>query len=124
MIVTFRSSVLTDHKVKASEWRGKQEHDDDILSAALMKGSPAFLATGSFDGKIVLWNSATELAVKHLNQRKRQVIQEEPTDLALKKEVNLECAETLFLGRIYEAYFEITENHPKFEDYRFSKKNN
>jgi hypothetical protein len=86
--VTFRSSMLTDHKVKAVDWRGKQEHEDDILSAALMKTSPAFLATGSFDGDIVLWNSATELAVRHLNQRKRHVaLQKEATDPGIKKEV-------------------------------------
>jgi hypothetical protein len=36
-----------------------------------MKTPPMFLATGSFDGEIVIWNSVTEFACKHLISRKR-----------------------------------------------------
>ncbi len=63
--------MFRDHKVPATSWKGREEHEDDILCAAIMKIPPMFLATGSFDGDIVLWNSVTELCSKHITARKR-----------------------------------------------------
>jgi hypothetical protein len=76
--------MFRDHKVKASEWKGLGEHDEDILCAAIMKNQPMQMVTGSFDGEIVVWNSVTELASKHLTARKR-VSKKNPE--SLKKEV-------------------------------------
>lgn len=36
-----------------------------------MTTAPLLLATGSFDGEIVIWNSSTEFSNKHLDARKR-----------------------------------------------------
>ncbi len=59
------------HLIIPSQWKGLGEHDEDILCAAIMKNQPMQMATGSFDGEIVIWNSVTELASKHLTTRKR-----------------------------------------------------
>jgi len=40
-------------------WKGGQLHEDDILSFALTK-SPNLMATGSYDGKIIVWNDETQ----------------------------------------------------------------
>ena len=63
--------MFRDHKVKTSEWKGLGEHEEDILCAAIMKNQPMQMVTASFDGDIVVWNSVTELASKHLTARKR-----------------------------------------------------
>lgn len=63
--------MFRDHKVKTSEWKGLEEHDEDILCTAIMKNQPMQMVTGSFDGDIVVWNSVTELASKHITARKR-----------------------------------------------------
>ena len=63
--------MFRDHRVKISEWKGQGEHDDDILCGAIMKNQPLQMVTGSFNGEIVVWNSVTELASKHLTARKR-----------------------------------------------------
>jgi WD40 repeat protein len=77
--------MFKDHKVKSNEWKGRQEHDDDITCTTVQKQQPLALATGSFDGDIVLWNSVTELPIKHLNERKRK-----PAKLpSIKTEVDL-----------------------------------
>jgi hypothetical protein len=52
-----------------------------------MKNQPMQMVTGSFDGEIVVWNSVTELASKHLTARKRvskknsESLKKEVTDL-------------------------------------------
>ena len=77
--------MFRDHKVKTSEWKGLQEHEEDILCTAIMKNQPMQLVTGSFDGDIVVWNSVTELATKHLSARKR--MSKKSSDL-VKRDVN------------------------------------
>jgi WD40 repeat protein len=61
---------MKSYKVHSSEWKGKDEHDEDILCASLLP-NPPFLATGGFDGEIILWNSVTEILYKRLDARKR-----------------------------------------------------
>jgi hypothetical protein len=63
--------------VNPSKWEGKEVHQEDIFCCAKMKASPLLLATGSFDGEIIIWNSSTEFANKHLTSRKRTINQKE-----------------------------------------------
>jgi WD40 repeat protein len=72
-LTSFKENTFKQEVVAPSEWKGniKIEHEEDILCAALMKSQPMFLATGSFDGEILIWNSVTEFACKHLTSRKR-----------------------------------------------------
>ncbi len=79
--------MFRDHKVKPSEWKGKQEHDEDILCTALMKNQPMQLVTGGFDGDIVVWNSVTELPSKHLIARKRITNSKRQQNDSTKKDV-------------------------------------
>ena len=67
----FRDNTLKDELVKPSDWKGKDVHEEDILCAAIMKNIPMLMATASFDGEIVVWNSVTELPHKRLTARKR-----------------------------------------------------
>lgn len=46
-----------------------KEHGEDILSCSFM--APNTLATGSYDGEIVIWNTNSELATHHCLQRSR-----------------------------------------------------
>lgn len=80
--------MFRDHKVKPSEWKGKQEHEEDILCIALNRTQPMFLATAGFDGDIVLWNAVTEIVSKHLTARKRVTSVKKENVEELKKEVN------------------------------------
>ncbi|CAH1788695.1 unnamed protein product [Owenia fusiformis] len=72
-VTVFRNSSLKDYHVQPADWKGGQAHSDDILTCAY--SGPSMLATGSYDGEIVIWNTSSETASKHLNQRsKRQVM--------------------------------------------------
>ena len=83
-LAVFRDSLMKDERVRAAEWNCvREEHQEDILCAAIMKTQPMFLLTASFDGDIVVWNSVTELPYKHLSARKRVTSVAAP-----KKEVN------------------------------------
>ncbi|ESO83976.1 hypothetical protein LOTGIDRAFT_108617 [Lottia gigantea] len=42
----------------SNDWKGGQIHKEDIL--AIDKCSPSFIATGSFDGEIIIWDIETE----------------------------------------------------------------
>ena len=70
-ITVFRDNELKDIKVKPTEWKGTVEHDDDILCAAVMKCPPSMIATGSYDGDIVIWSTVTEMVSKHISTRKK-----------------------------------------------------
>ncbi|XP_006890451.1 PREDICTED: WD repeat-containing protein 49 [Elephantulus edwardii] len=59
-ITVFRSQNFNQFSVQPEEWEGGVQHHDDILCAAF--SPPQTLATGSYDGEIVLWNSSTENA--------------------------------------------------------------
>ncbi|XP_070547299.1 LOW QUALITY PROTEIN: cilia- and flagella-associated protein 337-like [Ptychodera flava] len=66
-ITVFRDTQFTQFHIEPSEWKGGQEHQDDILAAAFI--GPNTLATGSYDGEIVIWNTNSEVASRHLRQR-------------------------------------------------------
>ncbi|XP_071826720.1 cilia- and flagella-associated protein 337-like isoform X2 [Apostichopus japonicus] len=66
-ITVFRNQQIGPFFVDPSEWKGGQEHRDDILCAAFI--GPHTLATGSYDGEIVIWNTGSEIASRHLRHR-------------------------------------------------------
>ncbi|XP_071788999.1 cilia- and flagella-associated protein 337-like isoform X2 [Asterias amurensis] len=88
-ITVFRNQQLTQFHVQPSEWKGGQEHHDDILAAAF--SAPHTLATASYDGEIIIWNSGSEVASRHLRQRylKKVVKPRAGTRLGFKKEATI-----------------------------------
>ncbi|XP_072428782.1 cilia- and flagella-associated protein 337-like [Chiloscyllium punctatum] len=58
IITVFRMDTLTEFFVQPSEWKGKAQHQNDILCAAFLP--PQTLVTGSYDGEIVVWNNNSE----------------------------------------------------------------
>lgn len=69
-ITVFRTGTPTQYHVEPVDWKGGQEHQDDIQAAAYC--SPNILATGSYDGEIVIWNTQSENATRKLQARSRQ----------------------------------------------------
>ncbi|KAM7331310.1 hypothetical protein ACRRTK_010499 [Alexandromys fortis] len=59
-VTVFRPQNFNQFSIQSEEWKGGIHHQDDILCAAFLP--PQTLATGSYDGEIVLWNSSTENA--------------------------------------------------------------
>ncbi|XP_007944846.1 WD repeat-containing protein 49, partial [Orycteropus afer afer] len=59
-ITVFRPQNFNQFFIQPEEWKGGVQHGDDILCAAFLP--PQTLATGSYDGEIVLWNNSTENA--------------------------------------------------------------
>ncbi|KAM6223901.1 cilia- and flagella-associated protein 337 [Rhynchocyon petersi] len=59
-ITVFRPQNFNQFFIQPEEWKGGTQHRDDILCAAFLP--PQTLATGSYDGEIVLWNNSTENA--------------------------------------------------------------
>ncbi|XP_078265948.1 cilia- and flagella-associated protein 337-like [Rhinoraja longicauda] len=59
-ITVFRMDTLSELLVQPSKWKGKARHHNDILCAAFLP--PQTLATGSYDGEIVIWNNNSENA--------------------------------------------------------------
>ncbi|KAG3270961.1 WD repeat domain 49 [Ictidomys tridecemlineatus] len=59
-ITVFRPQNFNRFFIQPEEWKGGIQHQDDILCAAFLP--PQTLATGSYDGEIVLWNNSTENA--------------------------------------------------------------
>ncbi|KAL6072174.1 hypothetical protein STEG23_011667, partial [Scotinomys teguina] len=59
-VTMFRPQNFNQFSIQPEEWKGGIHHQDDILCAAFLP--PQTLATGSYDGEIVLWNSSTENA--------------------------------------------------------------
>ncbi|XP_067024528.1 cilia- and flagella-associated protein 337-like isoform X2 [Acropora muricata] len=64
-VSAFRESQLNSFYVYPSEWKGRLEHQDDVLCEAFCP--PTTLATASYDGEIVLWNLNSEQAFRHLS---------------------------------------------------------
>ncbi|XP_033126562.1 WD repeat-containing protein 49-like isoform X2 [Anneissia japonica] len=85
-ITVFRNQQLNQFHVEPSDWKGGQEHQDDILCASFQP--PSTLATASYDGEIVIWNTNSEVASKHLRERflKKSMRSREKTRLTLKSE--------------------------------------
>ena len=73
----FREANFRDFHVDPSDWKGGQEHQDDILALAF--SGPNTLASGSYDGEIVIWNNNSEQASKHMTQRGRKVMTRQKT---------------------------------------------
>ncbi|KAK3590864.1 hypothetical protein CHS0354_033793 [Potamilus streckersoni] len=71
-ITVFRNTSFRDFHVQPSDWKGGQEHSEDILAAGFQP--PNLLATGSYDGEIVIWNTNSEHASKHFNQRSLKLL--------------------------------------------------
>ncbi|KAG8445211.1 hypothetical protein GDO86_010114 [Hymenochirus boettgeri] len=65
IITVFRLNSLTQYLIQPSEWKGGVQHHDDILCAAFLP--PQSMATGSYDGEIVVWNNNTENASRKLH---------------------------------------------------------
>ncbi|KAM9190042.1 cilia- and flagella-associated protein 337 isoform 1-T1 [Dugong dugon] len=59
-ITVFRPQNFNQSFIQPEEWKGGVQHRDDILCVAFLP--PQTLATGSYDGEIVLWNNSTENA--------------------------------------------------------------
>ncbi|XP_013374114.1 PREDICTED: WD repeat-containing protein 49 isoform X3 [Chinchilla lanigera] len=60
-VTVFRPQHSSQFLIEPEEWRGGAQHHDDVLCAAF--SPPQTLATGSYDGEIVLWNNSAENAV-------------------------------------------------------------
>ena len=67
-ITCFPTSQLKTFYVYPVDWKGRLEHQDDILSTTFIP--PRTLVTGGNDGDIVLWNTITEQAYRHLSAKK------------------------------------------------------
>ncbi|XP_023573578.1 WD repeat-containing protein 49 [Octodon degus] len=69
-VTVFRPQNFNQFFIQSEEWKGGVQHHDDILCAAFLP--PQTLATGSYDGEIVLWNNSTENAhcVLHPNYQR------------------------------------------------------
>ncbi|MBZ3878586.1 Serpin I2 [Sciurus carolinensis] len=82
-ITVFRPQNFNRFFIQPEEWKGGVWHQDDILCAAFLP--PQTLATGSYDGEIVLWNNSTENAhhVLHPDYQKllKSQSDREPQDL-------------------------------------------
>lgn len=69
-VTVFRDTSFREFHVLPSDWKGGQEHAEDVLCAAFMP--PNILATGSYDGEIVIWNTNSEHSSRHLTQRMKK----------------------------------------------------
>ena len=58
--------------MQPSDWKGGQEHLEDILCVAY--SGPNILATGSYDGEIIVWNLGSEQVSKRLHERSRRMM--------------------------------------------------
>ncbi|ESO89700.1 hypothetical protein LOTGIDRAFT_124680, partial [Lottia gigantea] len=77
-LTVFRNTSFKDYHVQPADWKGGQAHTEDVLNAAFV--GPHTLASGSYDGDIVIWNTNSEQATRHLSQRsKREVIKSRTT---------------------------------------------
>ncbi|EHA98257.1 WD repeat-containing protein 49 [Heterocephalus glaber] len=59
-ITVFRPQKFNQFFIQSEEWKGGIQHYDDILCVAFLP--PQTLATGSYDGEIILWHNSTENA--------------------------------------------------------------
>ncbi|XP_065937258.1 LOW QUALITY PROTEIN: cilia- and flagella-associated protein 337 [Magallana gigas] len=71
-ITVFPTASFKDFHVQPAEWKGGKEHSEDILCCAFT--GPNHLATGSYDGEIVIWNTNSEHISRRLNQRSRRLL--------------------------------------------------
>ncbi|XP_078420668.1 cilia- and flagella-associated protein 337-like [Cetorhinus maximus] len=76
IITVFRMDTPTEFFVQPSEWKGKSEHQNDILCAAFLP--PQTLATGSYDGEIVVWNNNSEKASSRFHPCLNRALKSKP----------------------------------------------
>ncbi|XP_004704159.1 WD repeat-containing protein 49 [Echinops telfairi] len=74
-ITVFRPLNFNRVSIEPEEWKGGVQHRDDILCAAFL--SPQTLATGSYDGEIILWNNSTENAYHVLHPDYQRLLKPE-----------------------------------------------
>ncbi|XP_066936412.1 cilia- and flagella-associated protein 337-like [Clytia hemisphaerica] len=65
----FPSTQLKSYYVYPADWKGKQEHFDDILSADFSE--PRTLVTASYDGDIVFWNTNTQNSIRKITNENK-----------------------------------------------------
>ena len=92
-ITVFRDNTLKDERVEPSQWKAKKPvHDEDILCGAIMNVMPMFLATGGFDGLIVIWNSVSESPSKFLTARRKPVTMQKSGSRRMSRHQQMEAA--------------------------------
>ncbi|XP_036350765.2 WD repeat-containing protein 49 isoform X1 [Ochotona princeps] len=75
-ITVFRPQNFKQFFIQPEVWKGGVQHQDDILCAAF--SPPQILATGSYDGEIVLWNNSTENAHHVLHPKYQTLVKSQP----------------------------------------------
>ncbi|XP_006774248.1 PREDICTED: WD repeat-containing protein 49 [Myotis davidii] len=75
-LTVFRPQNFNQFSIHPEEWAGGIQHRDDIICAAFLP--PQTLATGSYDGEIVLWNNSTENAHYVLHPDYQRLLQSKP----------------------------------------------
>ncbi|XP_036303586.1 WD repeat-containing protein 49 [Pipistrellus kuhlii] len=75
-ITVFRPQNFNQFFIHPEEWEGGIQHQDDIICAAFLP--PQTLATGSYDGEIVLWNNSTENAHYVLHPNYQRLLHSKP----------------------------------------------
>ncbi|EDV22554.1 uncharacterized protein TRIADDRAFT_58893 [Trichoplax adhaerens] len=65
-IVVYEKDLTSFHLDPQMEWKGGQLHKEDILSIDYCP--PHYVATGSFDGEIVIWLADTESVFRRLRK--------------------------------------------------------
>lgn len=70
-----------------------QEHVEDILSVDFI--GPSTLASGSYDGEIIIWNTNSEHASRHMMQRSRRGLRSRSKSFAMSREV---CVVDVFVS--------------------------
>ncbi len=110
-IEVFRENEFRSQNVAPSAWEGKEAHTEDILCCAAMSVAPLLLATGSFDGEIVIWNSSTEFANRHLVSRKRtSAAKKEMTSQSLRSERKASVANAMRKSEVNLADTDVSGN--------------
>ncbi|XP_072330537.1 cilia- and flagella-associated protein 337-like isoform X1 [Scyliorhinus torazame] len=98
IITVFRMDTLTEYFVQPSEWKGKAEHQNDILCAAFLP--PQTLVTGSYDGEIVVWNNNSEKASSRFHPCLNRALESKSAD-SEENEFNYTVSSLFFLeGRM------------------------
>ena len=69
VLCCFPTSQLKSYYLAPVDWKGKQEHFDDILAADFQ--NPRHLVTASYDGDIVFWNTNTQNSTRKIVTDKR-----------------------------------------------------
>ena len=72
-----------------------QEHAEDILCLDFM--GPNTLASGSYDGEVVVWNTNSEHASRHMAQRSRRGLKSRGKSFMTSREVSAQdgCGQSL-----------------------------